>query len=36
MAAGVFVVALGATGFASGIHGHIGGVARRFRRIIHP
>jgi hypothetical protein len=30
------VVTLGATGFAAGIHGHVGGLARRFRRIIHP
>jgi cytochrome c biogenesis protein CcdA len=36
VAAGTFVVALGATGLASGIHGHIGGAARRIRRIIHP
>lgn len=36
LAAGVFVVLLGATGFASGVHGHFGRIARRFRRIIHP
>jgi cytochrome c biogenesis protein CcdA len=36
MAAGAFVVLLGATGFASGIHGRFGHFARRFRRIIHP
>jgi cytochrome c biogenesis protein CcdA len=34
--AGAFVVLLGATGFASGIHGRFGHFARRFRRIIHP
>jgi cytochrome c biogenesis protein CcdA len=34
--AGAFVVALGATGLASGLHGHVGGFARRFRRILHP
>jgi cytochrome c biogenesis protein CcdA len=34
--AGAFVVLLGATGFASGIHGRVGHFARRFRRIIHP
>jgi cytochrome c biogenesis protein CcdA len=34
--AGAFVVLLGATGFASGIHGRFGHIARRFRRIIHP
>jgi cytochrome c biogenesis protein CcdA len=36
VAAGAFVVLLGATGFASGIHGRFGHFARRFRRIIHP
>jgi cytochrome c biogenesis protein CcdA len=34
--AGAFVVLLGTTGFASGIHGRFGHFARRFRRIIHP
>jgi cytochrome c biogenesis protein CcdA len=36
LAAGAFVVLLGTTGFASGIHGRFGHFARRFRRIIHP
>jgi cytochrome c biogenesis protein CcdA len=36
LAAGAFVVLLGATGFASGIHGRFGHFARRFRHIIHP
>ncbi len=36
LVAGAFVVLLGATGFASGIHGRFGHFARRFRRIIHP
>jgi cytochrome c biogenesis protein CcdA len=36
LAAGAFVVLLGTTGFASGIHGRVGHIARRFRRIIHP
>jgi cytochrome c biogenesis protein CcdA len=34
--AGALVVLLGTTGFASGIHGRFGHLARRFRRIIHP
>jgi cytochrome c biogenesis protein CcdA len=34
--AGLFVIALGATGFASGGHGHFGRFFRHVRRIIHP
>lgn len=34
--AGGFVVLLGATGLAGGIHGRFGHFARGFRRIIHP
>jgi cytochrome c biogenesis protein CcdA len=36
LAAGAFVVLLGATGFASGIHGRFGHFARHFRGILHP
>jgi cytochrome c biogenesis protein CcdA len=36
VAAGAFVILLGATGFASAIHGHVGRFARGFRRVIHP
>jgi cytochrome c biogenesis protein CcdA len=36
VAAGAFVVLLGATGLAGGIHGRFGHFARGFRRIIRP
>jgi cytochrome c biogenesis protein CcdA len=36
MVAGIFVVLLGATGFASGTHGRLGHIARGVRKIIHP
>jgi cytochrome c biogenesis protein CcdA len=34
--AGVFVILLGATGFAGRSHGHFGRLMRRIRHIIHP
>jgi cytochrome c biogenesis protein CcdA len=34
--AGLFVTLLGVTGLAGLTHGHVGGLARRFRRLLHP
>ncbi|MBV9193035.1 MAG: GAP family protein [Solirubrobacterales bacterium] len=36
LAAGVFVVFLGATGFAANAHGHLGRFVRRLRRAVRP
>jgi ABC-type Fe3+ transport system permease subunit len=36
IAAGVFVIALGATGLASIQRGHVGRIARGLRRFLHP
>ncbi len=34
--AGLFVIALGATGFAARGHGRFGRFIRRFRHLLHP
>jgi MFS superfamily sulfate permease-like transporter len=34
--AGLFVTLLGVTGLAGLNHGHVGGLARRFRRFLRP
>jgi cytochrome c biogenesis protein CcdA len=36
MLAGIFVVLLGVTGFGQGLHGPLGRISRRVRRVLHP